>query len=97
MKKVLLTLSLLSSLMMAADGAALYKKCASCHGASGEKKALGKSQVISQMSTEELTTALTGYKDGSYGASMKALMKSQVANLSNDDITALAEHITSLK
>lgn len=97
MKKTLLTLSLLSTMMMAADGAALYKKCASCHGAQGEKKALGKSKVIAQMSHDEIVTALSGYKDGSYGASMKALMKSQVASLSEEDIQTLAEHITSQK
>ncbi|MDB2562872.1 c-type cytochrome, partial [Sulfurimonas sp.] len=48
-----------------ADGATLYKKCASCHGMNGEKVALGKSKVISNMSEADLNTAMNGYKDGS--------------------------------
>jgi len=84
-------------MMLAADGAALYKKCVACHGANGEKAALGKSKVINEMSKEDLVAAINGYKDGSYGASMKALMKGQVAALKADEVEVLAEHITTLK
>ena len=84
-------------MMMAADGAALYNKCAGCHGAQGEKKALGKSKIINDMTKEDLVTALNGYKDGSYGASMKALMKGQVAKLDVNEVEALADYISSLK
>ena len=97
MKKILLTLSVMATMMMAADGATLYKKCAGCHGAQGEKVALGKSKVINELSKEDLVAALKGYKDGSYGASMKALMKGQVAKLGDKDIDVLAEHISSMK
>jgi len=97
MKKILLTLLAMSTMIMAADGAALYKKCASCHGSQGEKKALGKSKVINEFSKENLVSALKGYKDGSYGGSMKALMKGQVSGLSSDDIDALSTHISTLK
>jgi len=78
---------------LSADGAAAYKKCAACHGANGEKAALGKSKVINQMTKAEIVTALNGYKDGSYGGAMKTLMKGQVANLSETDIQAIAEMI----
>jgi len=94
MKKILLTLLTMSTMMMAADGAALYSKCAGCHGTLGEKKALGKSKVISKMSKEDLVSALNGYKDGSYGGAMKGLMKGQVSKLSDADIEAIALHIT---
>ena len=93
MKKTVLTLLTMSSLMMAADGAAAYSKCAGCHGTMGEKKALGKSKVINKMSKEDLVSALNGYKDGSYGGAMKGLMKGQVAKLSDEDIEAIALHI----
>lgn len=93
MKKILLTLLTMSSMIMAADGAATYSKCAGCHGTIGEKKALGKSKVINEMSKEDLVSALNGYKDGSYGGAMKGLMKGQVAKLSNEDIEAIALHI----
>ena len=94
MKKIILGLTLISTMMLAADGAALYNKCAGCHGSQGEKKALGKSKVINEMSKEDLVTALKGYKDGSYGGPMKGLMKGQVAKLNDADIEALASHIT---
>lgn len=92
--KTLLMILGLSSLLLAADGAALFKKCAACHGAHGEKVALGKSKVIKDLSKEELVSAMNGYKDGTYGGAMKALMKGQVATLGADDINTLAEYIS---
>ena len=67
--------------------------CVSCHGANFEKKALGKSKIVKDMSKEEIIKALKGYKDGSYGGAMKATMTPQVANLSDADIAALADAI----
>lgn len=95
MKKFVIGLAAVAGLTgaLAADGAAAYKKCAACHGANGEKAALGKSKVISEMTKADIETSLHGYKDGSYGGAMKALMKGQVANLSDDDIKAIAEMI----
>jgi len=94
MKKIILALTLISTIMLATDGTTPYDKCAGCHGALGEKKALGKSKVINTMTKEDLITALNGYKDGSYGGPMKGLMKGQVAKLSTEDITAIAELIS---
>jgi cytochrome c553 len=71
----------------------LFKKCSACHGATGEKAALGKSKVIKEMTKGEITTALKGYKDGSYGGTSKGLMKGQVASLTDAQMTALANHI----
>jgi cytochrome c553 len=94
-----LTLSaLVASTLMASDGAALYKKCAGCHGAKGEKKALGKSAPIAGWDKAKVVEALKGYKAGTrnvYG--MGALMKGQVAGLSDADIEALADYISKLK
>jgi cytochrome c len=96
MKKVLLAgvvvLGLFSN-VCAEDGAALYKKCASCHGQAGEKVALGKSKIIKDMSEQEMVTAMKGYQDGSYGGAMKGLMKGQVASLNGEQIEAIAKHI----
>jgi len=78
------------------SGADLFKVCSSCHGQHAEKKALNKSKVIQGWSEVQVTTALNGYKDGSYGGSMKGLMKSQVTKLSDEDISALAKHISGL-
>ena len=93
MKKSILLAMLLGIALNAADGAALYKKCTACHGAQGEKHALGKSKIINTMKPSEIETALHGYKDGTYGASMKAVMKGQVATLNDEQIKAIAEFI----
>lgn len=78
------------------NGAALYKACAGCHGVSGEKPALGKSQVIQGWSASKVEHALNGYKDGSYGGTMKAIMKGQSTKLSDVDIKEVSEYISKL-
>ncbi|MEN8302522.1 MAG: c-type cytochrome [Campylobacterota bacterium] len=80
----------------AKSGTELFKVCSSCHGLNGEKKALNKSEVIQGWSEVQLSTALNGYKDGSYGAAMKGLMKSQVTKLSDEDISVLSKYISEL-
>jgi len=94
--KIVLGLAVLASTSLSAmDGAALYKKCAGCHGASGEKKALGKSQVIKGWEVEKTVTALKGYKDGTYGGVMKGVMKGQVASLNDEQIESIAKFLAS--
>jgi cytochrome c len=83
--------------LSAADGATLYKKCASCHGSQAEKPALGKSQVIQGWESAKIVAALNGYKDGSYGGAMKGLMKGQVAPLNEAQIKLLGDYIHGLK
>jgi len=74
----------------AAAAAVNTAACAGCHGANFEKKAMGVSKVVSDMTKDEIKTALHGYKDGSYGGGMKALMKGQVAGLDDAAIEAIA-------
>ena len=52
-------------------------RCVSCHGVDFEKKALGVSKVVKDMSEIEIKKALDGYKAG-IGGSMKELMISEV-------------------
>ena len=78
------------------DGSKIFAKCSSCHGQKAEKKALSKSQVIQGWSVSKITNAIDGYKDGSYGASMKGVMKPQVNKLSDAEIQAVAEYISHL-
>jgi cytochrome c len=40
--------------------------CTGCHGATFEKKAMGKSKEVSNMTHAEIATALKGYKAGTY-------------------------------
>ncbi|XOB61178.1 c-type cytochrome [Campylobacterota bacterium DY0563] len=89
MKKILI----LTSIVACAAFANPYTKCVACHGANGEKVALGKSKIIKDMTKAEIVSALNGYKDGSYGGAMKGLMKGQVTSLSDADIQAIADQI----
>lgn len=98
MKKLLVTLMVLGLASSAYAGEGLYKKCISCHGAKGEKAAMGgKSKVINAMSKTDLVASMKGYKDGTYGGAMKVLMKGQVASFSDAQIEELATYITTLK
>ena len=71
----------------------LYTKCVACHGAEGEKSALNKSLIIKDMPKADFMSAMKGYKDGSYGKDQKALMKAQVASLSDAQIEEIASFI----
>ncbi len=76
----------------------LYKsKCAGCHGAKGEKRALGKSGVIGGQSKEELLQKMNGYKEGTFGGAMKSIMAGQVNSLSREQMEELSEYISKLK
>jgi cytochrome c553 len=77
------------------EGAKLYAKCVSCHGANGEKKALGASQIIKGWSAQEVEESLLGYQAGTYGGKMKTIMVGQVANMTPEQIKVLSEHIAS--
>lgn len=78
------------------NGEVLYKACASCHGQNGEKPALGKSQIIAGWDKQKIIDALNGYKNGTYGGAMKAIMQGQVSSKSDAQIEALAEFISTL-
>lgn len=71
-------------------------KCASCHGKSGEKAAFNNAQIIAGWDKEQSIAALNGYKDGTYGGSLKGIMKGQVSALSDAQIEAVAEYISTL-
>ena len=80
------------------SGSELYmQKCASCHGKHGEKVALATSQVIASWPTQKSIDALKGYKEGSYGAKLKGIMKAQVNSLDEAQIQAVSEYISTLR
>lgn len=78
------------------SGKELYVACISCHGQDAKRKALNASEVIANWSQEEIFNALKGYKDGTYGGTMKASMTGQVARLSEEDMKKLAQYISTL-
>lgn len=96
MNQSILKKMLMLSLMIGLNSGAtpLYQKCIACHGKGGEKKALGVSLIIKDMAKIDFITAMKGYKDGSYGNTKKALMKPQVAKLTDAQIEEIATYIT---
>ncbi len=80
-----------------AAGKAAYAKCAGCHGADGQTKALGKSNVVAGQTVAALSEALHGYKAGTRNVSgMGMLMKGQVASMDDETITAVSEYMSGL-
>jgi len=98
MKKLAITMLLAGSTLLMADGAAAFAKCVGCHGANGEKAALGKSAIIKGQDAAKTIEQLKGYKAGTLNQhGMGGLMKGQVASMSDEDIKAVAEHIAAMK
>ncbi len=93
MTKVMKIVALGSLLAASSLYAVSTAACAGCHGQHFEKKAMGVSKVVKDMSKEEIIAALKGYKNGTYGGAMKGIMTPQVANLSDEDIEKIAESI----
>ncbi|MBD3793663.1 MAG: hypothetical protein IE889_05820 [Campylobacterales bacterium] len=67
--------------------------CAACHGANFETSAMGVSKVVKDMSQEDIVAALKGYKAGTYGGNMKAIMQGQIASFDDAMIDAAAAQI----
>ncbi|MEA3354547.1 MAG: cytochrome C [Campylobacterota bacterium] len=83
MKKIVLGTLLCSA---AAFAAVNLGACKGCHGANFEKVALGKSKVVANMTKQEVSDSLVGYKNGTYGGPMKGVMKGQVARYSEAEL-----------
>ena len=96
MKKIVLSTIVAATAAMSLS-AASTAACASCHGASFEKAAMGKSQIVKGWDAAKVEASLKGYKDGSYGGAMKGLMAGQVKALSDADIADLAKQIAAMK
>lgn len=96
--KTLIAILGLTAMLSAADGSALFQKCAACHGAKAEKAALGKSEVIAGWSSAKTLDALKGYKAGTRNTKgMGAIMKGQTATLSDADMKTIADYVAGLK
>jgi len=77
-------LALSTGMLMAQDGATLFKKCAACHGANGEGK-MGPS-----IKGKDVTDVLTnGGKKGPHAA--------RFAGLSDDQIKTVAAYVKGLQ
>ena len=97
MKKLVLSVIIALGLFGTSVSANNLGACTSCHGANFEKKALGKSKIVSDMNQTAIVTALKGYKDDTYGGPMKGVMKGQVARYSNEELEEMAATIQPVK
>ena len=98
MKKFAITMLLTGSTLLMANGAAAYTKCIGCHGANGEKSALGKSAIITGQVATKTIEQLNGYKAGTLNVhGMGGLMKGQVASMDEAAIKAVADYIAAMK
>lgn len=75
-----------------ADGQAVYRTCAGCHGADGSTHAMGVSPVLKGQSAEELLEKLKGYADGSYGGAKKMIMANTLKRLTPEQMAEVAEY-----
>jgi cytochrome c len=99
MKKIISVSIMASFSILMADGASIFAtKCASCHGAHGEKSALEKSKIIAGEDADTLIKKIQGYKSGTlnqYG--MGGAMKNMVKGLDDSSIKEVANYISKLK
>ena len=97
MKKIVLT-AMLAAATAVSLSAASFAACAACHGAKGEKPALGKSEIIAGWDEAKVVASLNGYKAGTLNVhGMGAVMKGQTAKLTDADIADLAKQIAAMK
>lgn len=99
MKKLaLFALVGVASLCFSADAPAAFNKCKICHGPDALKVAPGqKTGAIAGLPKAKLLEDLKGYKAGvADNGGNKAIMYAQMKNVSDADIEALAEYISSL-
>ncbi len=88
MKKIVIAVSLLTASFALAGS---YDKCVTCHGANGEKAAMGKSKVLKDMTKADFVAALKGYQAGTYGGAQKALMVPQVKDMTEATMNEIAD------
>lgn len=93
---------LAASCSFAADGEAVFKKCMTCHGPKANVSYLGKVPVLTTVDAAERLELMKGYKAGTVEGGkgkfgMGAIMKGQMATLSDEDMTAVNDYISTLK
>ena len=92
LKSIILFLAA-GSLLFAFDANSVIKGCTACHGTNFSRKALGKSKIVKDMNSTQIYFALNGYKKGTYGSSMKGLMKMQVNKFTDNELKELSKAI----
>lgn len=71
--------------------------CIACHGTDGKGAALAGFPKVGNQSTDYLKSQLSKFRDGSRHNDMNSMMTNIAAKLTDDDIAAVAEYMSSLK
>ena len=96
--KILLPL-FTGTMLLASSGSSLYKKeCKSCHGAKGDKLAMGKSKAIKGMPVATLEKAMHDYASGKRKSMslIKKMKKDFVRKHSKEELHAVSQYIHKL-
>lgn len=72
------------------------KKCSSCHGIKGDKKA-GNSALLNSMTLDDFLYSLKGYRIGSYDLGSSSEMKPYAVGFSSFEMKNVYEYIKSIK
>lgn len=88
--------------LFAADGATIFKRCAVCHGQKAEKSYLNKVPILTTVDEAQRVSLMKQYKAGSINGGkgkfgLGAIMRGQMASLSEEDMTAVSKYISTLK
>lgn len=88
----------LSATGFAADGEKLYNEraCGSCHGPTGDEPLLPTYPKIAGQNKPYLIRQMNDIKSGDRDNGASIAMRGIVANMSDDEIVALAEYLSSL-
>ncbi|UPT76569.1 c-type cytochrome [Sulfurovum sp. XGS-02] len=87
------------SVLSASPAQNIYvQKCASCHGANGDMKAMGTSRSIKEMPVEEIEKALINYASGERKAMpfVKSVKKDFMNKYTKEEVHGLANYIHGL-
>ena len=84
---------------IAADGAALYtsKGCMACHGAEGKAPIMPLYPKLNGQNKEYLAAQMKDIKSGARANGMSMAMKAMVANVSDEEIDAIAAYLAAVK
>lgn len=95
-----------ASAALAAKGEKLYRggnptssvpACIACHGPDGRGNAAARFPAIGGQHAQYVTTQLKAYRDGSRKGDQNQMMRNLAANLTDDEIAAVASYVQGLR
>ena len=84
---------------IAADGAALYtaKLCQTCHGPEGNAPIIAMYPKFNGQNKDYLVAQMKDIKSGARNNGMTAAMRAMVANVPEEEMTAIADYLANVK